>query len=210
MIRMARRITWLPVLALVLAACGEGAPTDPVDSAAVDEGQPLAATLPDLAPEAGTAGTDRYVPTLERVLRHAVRVVKEKRGEEAAGKIVDGAQAIRAELRAAREAGDREAFAAARRKLEAYSARVGLRVFGERLPRRVAADAGDRLKAVTEALRAAHDAGEDVSRYVAAVRNAQRHMAAAREAWEGGRPVPALVHAATALDMAHRLQAALD
>lgn len=197
------------VLAVALAACSEAGPLDPADALDLPEGQPLASVLPDLAPDAKTAGTDKYVPTLERVLRHAVRVVKEKRGDEAAQKVVDQAKALHAEVRAAKEAGDAAAAKAAFRKLEAFSAQVGLRVFGPRLARHVAGDAARKLQAVNEALRAAHEAGQDVGRYVQASRLAGRHLEAAREAWEAERYVVALVHAASALDLAHKVGAAL-
>lgn len=197
------------ILAAAVAACSEAGPLDPVDALDLPEDQPIATVLPDLAPEAGTAGTERYVPTLERVLRRSVAVVKEKRGEEAALKVVDQAKALHAELRAAREAGDADAAKAALRKLEGFSAQVGLRVFGPRLARHVAGDAAQALQALAAKVREAHGAGVDVSRPAAALRAANQHLKAAREAWEAERYVPALVHAASALDLAHKVGAAL-
>lgn len=207
--RLLVRTACLSALLLALAACSEAGPTAP-EALDLPEDQPLAAVLPDLAPEAGDAASDGYAPTLRRILGRAVGVVKEKRGEEAARKVVDQARALHAELAAAKEAGDAEAARAAHRRLEAFSAQVGLRVFGPRLVAHVAGDAAGKLRVVGEKLRAAHEAGRDVSRPAAAFQTARRHLEAAREAREAERAVAALVHAAAALDIAHKLAGALD
>ena len=88
-----RPFTWLPVAALLLAACADG-PVAPAEDADPNEDAPLSAVLPDLTPEPGTAGTDRYVPVLERVLKRAVWVIQEKQGDEAAGRVVAEARSL--------------------------------------------------------------------------------------------------------------------
>lgn len=207
-------VRWLPALAVAflattLSSCGDGGPTDPVDALDIPEDQPLAAVMPDLAAEPGTAGTERYVPTLQRILRHAVGVIKEKRGEEAAAKVVAEAQRLQAEARAAKEAGDEAAFKEAVRKMEGFAARVGLRVFGPRLARHVAGDAAGKLQDLMPRLRAAAEAGQDVSRLVKGAQAAQKSLAAAREAWAADKPVVGLVLAARALDLATKVGALL-
>ena len=207
-------IRWLPALAVALLAtalssCGEGGPTDPVDALDIPGDQPLAAVMPDLAPEPGSAGTERYVPTLLRVLRHAVAVIRERQGDEAAARVVAEAQRLHAEVRAAKEAGDEAAFKEAYQKMEGFSARVGLRVFGPRLARHVAGDAAGKLQDLMPRLRAAAEAGHDVSRFVKGAQAAQKSLAAAREAWENDRPVVGLVLAARALDLVTKIGAVL-
>jgi len=189
-----------------MTACSDPTTTEP---AAVEEETPLTDVMPDLAPEAGTEGTDRYVPVLQRIARRAINQIREKRGDEAAGKVIAAVRELQSEISAAREADDAGALEAARRKLEAYSARLGLRVFGPRLARHVAASASKKLAAVVEELRAAQEAGQDVTRLAQGARRAHQHLSAAREAWRSERHVAALVHAAHALDLATAIDAAL-
>lgn len=203
-----RPLRWLPILAITLAACADAGPVATQGDLDLDVGEPLAAVLPDLAPEPGTVGTDRYVPTLERVLRRSVRVIGEKRGEEAARKVIAQARDLHDQVREAREAQEPAALGEAVRRLETYSSRVGLRVFGAGLVRHVAGDAGRTLERVSEALRTMQASGQDVQRLADAARTARRHLAAAQEASDAGRPVGALVHAAHALDLAARIAAA--
>jgi hypothetical protein len=202
--------TWLPTLALVLAACADGGPVAPVEDAGLSEDGPLSAVLPDLAPDSGTAGTDRYVPTLERVLRRSVRVIQDKRGEAAAGKVVAEARSLAQAVREARQAGDTAAVTAGVRELEAFEARVGLRVFGVKLLRYVHNDASNRLDALRVRLTAASDAGRDVRRLENGALQAWRYLAGAREAAGYGRFAAAMVGAAHALDVVVRLDAALQ
>lgn len=200
---------WFPLLVVALSACSDTGPVAPDPAFDLSDGEPLAAVLPDLAPEPGTAGTDRYVPTLERVFRRSVRVIREKKRDDAAQAVTARARELHGQVGVAREAGDQAALAAAVRELKAYSAGVGLRVFGPGLARHVAGAAGARIRDVSAALRALHEAGEDVDRLVAATSTARRHLTAAHEAWEAERRVAALVHAAAALDIAVRVAAAL-
>ncbi len=207
-----RRLTsflWLPVAALVLSACAENGALAPEDDFDLAGGDPLAAVLPDLAPEPGTVGTERYVPALERIFVRSVRVVREKAGDDAAGKLVAEARALHRAVGAAREAGDEAALAEALRKLEGFEARVGLRVFGPSLVRHVHGDAGTRLEALLVRIEAAADAGRDVTRLEAGVRQVRRDLAAARAAAGHGRPAVALVQAAHALDLVTRMNALL-
>lgn len=205
--RRSAAISWLP-FALLLSACSDAGPAAPADGLDLDAGQPLATVPPDLAPEPGTVGTDRYIPALERVFFRSVRVVREKAGEEAAGKLVAEARTLHQAVRAAREARDQEALQEALRKLEGFEARVGLRVFGPTLVRHVHADAAKRLEALSARIKAVADAGQDVSRAEEGARTVRRLLAAAREAAGNDRLVPALVHAAHALDMVTRIGAA--
>jgi hypothetical protein len=200
-------LRWAPLVALLLAACADGGPLAGDEGLDPAEDGPLTAVLPDLAPEPGTAGTERYVPTLERILNRAVPVIREKQGEEAAQRVVAEARRLHADLRAAREGGDEAAVKEALRKLEGFCARVGLRVFGPQLIRRVHGDAAGKLEALRVRLKAAGEAGQDVSRQVAGAQQARRLLAASREAAERGEHVPALVHAAHALDLVIRIHA---
>ncbi len=204
-----RVVAWLPAVVLLLAACADGGPSAPADDADLSGDGPLSTVLPDLAPEAGTAGTDRYVPTLERVLRRSVRVIRGERGDEAAGRVVAEARSLVQGVRDARGAGDAEAVTAAVRRLEVFEARVGLRVFGTRLLRHVHDEAVRRLGAVRVSLEQAAAAGRDVSRPESGAKLVRRRLAAAREAANNERPVVALAHAAHALDLVIRVDAAL-
>jgi len=205
-----RALFWLPAFALLVAACGEGGPVDPPEDADLQEDAALSAVLPDLAPEPGTAGTDRYVPTLERVLTRALRVVREKQGDEAAARVLAEARSLARAVREAREAGDTAAVKDGVQRLEAFEARVGLRVFGVSLLRWVHQDAAGRLEALGARLKEASDAGRDVSRIADGAKLVRRYLAAAREAAGNERPVVALIHAAHALDLVIRLGAALS
>ena len=202
-------LSWLPLFALILSACAENGPVAPAEESGLDGVEPVAAALPDLAPEPGTAGTERYVPALERVFVRSVRVVREKAGDDAAGKLVAEARALHQAVGAAREAQDETALAGALRKLEGFEARVGLRVFGPSLVRHVHGDAATRLEALLARIKAAADAGQDVSRPEAGARQVRRYLVAAREAAGKDQMVPALVHAAHALDLVTRIAALL-
>lgn len=204
-----RRSAWLPLIALAVSACSDGGPAAPSAEFDLDGTEPLASVLPDLAPEAGTADTDRYVPTLGRVFGRALRVVHEKAGAEAAARLAAEAKALHEAVRAGREAGDEAAFAEAVRKLEGYQARVGVRVFGVDVARHVHGDAAKRLRALAEEVAKAKAAGKDVARFEAGAQLAGRNLAAAREAAQNGRPAVALIHAAHALDLVIRVSAAM-
>lgn len=208
---MSRRLspTWIPVLALTLAACGDGGPTAPADDFDLPGTEPLMAVLPDLAPEAGTAGTERYVPTLGRIFLRALPVVREKAGDETADRLVAQARSLQGAVKDAREAGDQAAFDEALRKLEAFQAGVGIRVFGVQVVRHVHGQASTRLQALVEVVKAAEASGQDVARQKAGIQLARRQLAAARDALGKERPVVALVHAAHALDLAVRISASL-
>jgi hypothetical protein len=200
---------WLPVVALVLSACSENSAVAPEDDFDLAGSEPLATVLPELAPEPGTAGTERYVPVLGRIFVRSLRVVREKVGDEAAGKLAAEARSLHQTARAAREAGDETALAEALRKLEGFEARVGLHAFGPGLVRHVHADAAKRLEALLGRIEAAGTAGQDVSRAGARARQVRRDLAAAREAAGNDRLVVALVHAAHALDLVTRIDALL-
>jgi len=208
--RHTKSLFWVPAVALTLSACSDAGPAAPGADFDLEAGASLAAALPDLAPELGTAGTERYVPVLERIFVRSLRVVREKAGDEAAGGLATQARALRQAVRAAREAGDGEAVEEAVRKLEGFEARVGLRVFGFGLARHVHGEAAARLQALRGDLEAAKGAGRDVTRLVTGARLAARELAAAREAGGNDRPVVALVHAAHALDLVTRIAAALE
>ncbi len=199
----------VPLAALLLVACSDGGPLAAGEEADLAVDGPLTAVLPDLAPEPGTVGTDRYVPTLERILHRAVGVVRERRGEEAAQRVVAEAQSLRGEIRAAREAGNQAAVQEGVKKLEGFSARVGLRVFGAGVVRHVHRDAAGKLDALVARLREAHAAGTDVSRPTSGAQQARRMLAAARTAAEKGQPAAALTRASHALDLVVRIGAAL-
>ena len=199
----------VPLGAMLLLACSDGGPTAPADGDAFEGEAPLAAVLPDLAPEPGTAGTDRYVPTLERILRRGIGVIQERQGEEAAQRVMGEARSLREAIQVAREAGDAAAVQEAVRKLDAFSARVGLRVFGVRLVRHVHGDAAAKLQALRPRLKEAAEAGEDVSRFVVGAQQAKRMLDAAKSAAQKGQPLGALIHAAHALDLVTRIGAAL-
>lgn len=205
-----RLLAWLPAFVLLFAACGDGGPVAPAEEAGLSGDEPLSAVLPDLAPEPGTAGTDRYVPTLERILRRSVGVIQEKQGGETAGKVVAEARSLTQAVREAREAGDTAAVTAGLRQLESFEARVGLRVFGVSLLRRVHNDAASRLDALRVRLDEASGAGRDVRRIENGAALVWRHLSAAREAAGYGRFVAALVQTAQALDLVIRLDAALQ
>jgi hypothetical protein len=201
------RFSWLPLAALILSSCAEHGVLAPEPDFDLEGGEPLAAVLPDLAPEPGTAGTERYVPVLERIFLRSLRVVREGAGEEAAGKLASEARALHQAVRTARDAGDETAVAEAVQKLEGFEARVGLRAFGPGLVRYVHADAAERLEALLVRVRAATDAGRDMTRAQTGARLVHRDLVAAREAAGNGRPVVALVHAAHALDLVIRITA---
>jgi len=200
--------TWLPLLAILLSACSDGSPTAPADDLGLPGDQAMATVLPDLTPEPGSEGTDRYVPTLERILIRAVRVIREKAGDGAAGKVVAEARSLHQAVRTAREAQNQQALEEALRKLEGFEARVGLRVFGAGVVRHVHADAAKRLDALAARIKAAADAGKDVTRAQQAAQTVRRHLAAARDAAGKQQMVAALVHAAHALDLVTRVAAA--
>jgi len=200
---------WVPLAALALVACSDGGPTALADEGAFEGDEPLTEVQPDLTPEAGTAGTERYVPVLERIFRRAAGVIRERQGEEAAQRVVAEAQRLREAVRAAREARDEGALQLAVKKLEGFEARVGLRVFGVGLVRHVHGDAAGELQRLRVRLKEAADAGQDVSRLVAGAREAKRLLDAARSAAGKNQPVAALIHAAHALDLVTRVEAAL-
>ena len=103
-----RRLSLLAIA--LLAACSEAAPTDPL--APTGDEDPLTVVMPDLVPEAGTAGTDRYVPVLQRILHRSVAQIREKLGDEAVAagrdvsRIAQGAQTAGRELVASRDAAE--------------------------------------------------------------------------------------------------------
>jgi len=194
---------------MLLLACSDGGPTTLADEDAFEGEAPLVSVLPDLAPEPGTAGTDRYVPTLERILRRGIGVIRERRGEDAAEQVAAEARELRAAIQVAREAGDVAAAQEAVKKLEGFSARIGLRVFGVGLVRHVHGDAAAKLQALRPRLKEAADAGRDVSRFVAGAQQAKRMLDAAKAAAQKGQPLGALIHAAHALDLVTRIHAAL-
>jgi hypothetical protein len=200
---------WLPVVALVLSSCAESGALAPEDGFDLAAGDPLAVVLPDLAPEPGTVGTERYVPALERIFVRSVRVVRDRAGVDAAGKLVAEARELHRAVGAAREAADETALAEALRNLEGFEARVGLRVFGPGLVRHVHGDAGTRLEALLVRIEAAAAAGRDVTRLEAGARQVRRGLAAAREAAGNDRLAVALVQAAHALDLVTRINALL-
>ena len=207
-----RSVPGLPLLAIALLAtalssCADGSPLDPTDALAFPDDQPLATVLPDLAPEPGSAATDRYVPTLHRVLRRAVHVIREKRGVDAAAAVTAEVQRLQAEVRAAKEAGDKGALKEAVGKLDGFAARVGVKVFGPRLAGHVAADAAAQLRDLMPRLKAAAEAGQDVGRLVEGARGAQKALTAAKEARDNEKWVPALVLAARALDTVAKISA---
>ena len=204
-----RPLPWLSAVALLAAACADSGPAAPTRSADLSEDTPLSAVLPDLAPEPGTAGTDRYVPALERILRRAVRVVGEKQGNEVAGKVVAEARALADSVRLAKQAGDTSAVKESMQRLEAFEARIGLRVFGVGLLWHVYRDAAGRLETLPARLNEASEAGRNVDRLAQGARLVRRLLAAAREEAANGRPVAALVHAGDALDLVIWVDAAL-
>jgi len=138
-----------------------------------------------------------------------VRVVREKRGDEAAAQVVAEARALARAVREARGAGDTAAVKDGVQRLEAFEARVGLRVFGVSLLRHAHQDAVGRLETLGARLQEASDAGRDVGRIADGAKLVRRYLAAAREAAGNERPVVALIHAAHALDLVIRLGAAL-
>lgn len=200
---------WLPILALTLSACGDAGPVAPADDFDIEGIGTLEAVLPELAPEAGTAGTERYVPTLGRIFLRALPVVREKAGPEAADRLVAQARSLQAAVKDARNAQDQAALEEAVRKLEGFQAGVGVRVFGVKLVRHVHGDAAAKLQKLAEQVKAAEDAGQDVTRQKAGAQVARRHLAAARDAAGKERPVVALLHAAHALDLVVRIAASL-
>lgn len=202
-------LAWLPLLALSLTACGDTGPVAPADDFDVEGTEPLEAVLPDLAPDAGTAGTERYVPTLGRIFLRALPVVREMAGNDAADRLVAQARSLQAAVKDAREAQDQAALGEAVRKLEGFQAGIGVRVFGVKLVRHVHGDAAVKLQKLAEQVKAAEDAGQDVTRQKAGAQIARRHLAAARDAAGKERPVMALLHAAHALDLAVRIAASL-
>lgn len=208
---MSRRnsFAWLPLLALSLAACADAGPVAPADDFDLEGTEPMEAVLPDLAPEAGTAGTERYVPTLGRVFLRAVPVVRERAGKDAADRLVTQVRTLHQAVKDAREAQDQAALEEAVRKLEGFQAGVGFRVFGVKLVRHVHGDAAGKLQKLSEQVKAAEDAGQDVTRQKAGAQMARRHLAAARDAAGKERPVVALLHAAHALDLVVRIAASL-
>ena len=208
---MSRRssFTWLPLLALALAACSDGGPVAPDADLDLPGVEPLEAAVPDLAPDAGTAGTERYVPTLGRVFLRAVPVVRERAGKDAADRLVTQARTLHQAVKEARDAEDQAALGEAMRKLEGFQAGVGVRVFGVKLVRHVHGDAAAKLQKLGEQVKAAEEAGQDVTRQKAGAQLARRHLAAARDAAGKERPVVALIHAAHALDLVVRVAASL-
>jgi hypothetical protein len=200
-------LSWLPATALLLSACAGPDALVPEADFDLEGGEILAAVLPDLAPEPGTAGTERYIPALDRILTRSLRAVRERAGEEAAGKLAAEARRLHQAVHAARQAGDEAAAAKALGEFEGFEARVGLRVFGPGLVRHVHADAAGRLEALLVRIEVAADAGRDMTRPEAGARLVRRDLATAREAAANGRPVAALVHAAHALDLVIRIAA---
>lgn len=199
----------VPLAALAFLACSDGGPTALADEGAFEGEEPLTAVQPDLAPEPGTAGTERYVPVLERIFRRAAGVIRERQGEEAAQRVVAEAQRLREAVRTARVAGDEGALQLAVKKMEGFEARIGLRVFGVGLVRHVHGDAAGKLQRLRVRLKEAADAGQDVSRLVAGAREVRRLLDAARSAAGRDQPVAALIYAAHALDLVTRFEAAL-
>lgn len=187
-------------------ACSEAPVTEP---GATPEDSPLTSVMPDLAADAGTAGTDRYVPVLERVLLRAVRTVREARGDDAADRIVAEYRRHRRELRAARESGDEALVREKTRRLEGFAGRIGLRVFGPSLVRHMYRHASGQLDSIVEKIRAAAEAGQDVTRISNGARHANRYLTAARTAAGNKNPLGALINSANAIDLLVRLHAAI-
>ena len=191
---------------VVSGACSDTTTTGPAPS--VDETSLDLVPL-DLVAAAGTAGTERYVPLLERVLRRAVAVVRESRGDDAATRIVTEYRRLRQEVAAARETGDQELIREKVNQLESFSGRVALRIFDTPVARRVLRYATAELESLRSGLRSAGAAGQDVSRLTDEARRASRYIGAAQTAAADGRPLTVLLHAAHAADLLARLQAAL-
>jgi len=202
-------LRWFPLAALVFVACTDGGPVGLVDEGAFEGEQALTSVQPDLAPDPGTVGTGRYVPVLERILRRATGVIRERQGDEAAQRVVAEAQSLREAVRIARQAGDEVGVQGAVRKLETLEARVGLRVFGVGLIRHVHQEATGELQTLRVCLREAASAGQDVSRLADGAQHAKRLLDAARTAAGKNQSAAALIHAAHALDLVTRIGAAL-
>ena len=186
---------------VVSGACSDSTTTGPAPS-------PSETSL-ELVLAASTAGTERYVPLLERVLRSAVAVVRESRGDEPATRIVTEYRRLQQEVAAARETGDQELIREKVNQLESFSGRVSLRVFDTPVERRVLRYATAELESLRDKLRSATAAGQDVSRLVDGARRASRYIEAARTAAANGQPLAVLLHAAHAADLLARIQAAL-
>ncbi len=192
----------LAAAALLLAACGT-----PATSPEVTDDAPLTTIMPDLAVEAGTAGTERYVPVLHRLLGHAVHHVARAHGKEAAEKILTEVKQVQGEIKAALERGDEEAARRGMMRLDHLAAMVTVRVFGPPVVGHVLQHGSQAFRALLQKIQAAEAAGHDVEGARKAAAVVAQHLGAARAAAEKGEPVAALVHGARALDLLARLHA---
>lgn len=192
--------------ALLIAACSDTAVTAPQSR---DEDPTPATVLPDLTVGADAAGTSRYVPLLERILVSAIKTVKNEHGDAAAGRIAAQYRRLRQALRAARAAGDAALIRETTGQLETFAARIGLRVFGPRLARRVLRYGTSQFEALVVDLRAAATAGQDITRISNGARLANRYLNAAHTAAEKDNPLGVVIHASHAVDLIARLHAAL-
>lgn len=181
-----------------VGACSDTATTDPITS-------PITPSL-DLVPPPGTAGTERYVPLLERVLRRAIEVVRESRGDDGANRIVGEYRRLRGELEMARETGDEERIRNKVAQLDSFYGSVALRIFTESVGKRCLRYAAAELESLRVRLSSASAAGQDVERLVNGARRASRYIEAGRSAAD---PLSVLLHAAHAADLLARINAAL-
>jgi hypothetical protein len=197
---------WAWLLALPLAwACSDPVSSDPADSDEIA----LTEVMPDLSPEPGTVGTERYVPALERMFRRAVAVVREERGDDKAQELVDGFRRRLASLQDARLSGDAELVRRAKQELDSFAAGIVLRVFGRPVLRHAIGHATTALDDLAADLRTASAAGTDISALTRPTRQTFALLDEARQAAGADEYIRALVLAATVLDRVARISAAV-
>lgn len=192
----------LLLLGLLAGACAGPSATGPAD-------EQSSQTMPELAVEPGTAGTDRYVPILHRVFGQAVHRVARAQGEEQAKRLTAEARRRQQEVREALDAGDRELAQTRAAELDRFLASVSIRLFGPRVAGHVLAHARRAFHGFATRLEEAKLAGRDVTRLEQGFRAAGRHLEAARAAAGNENPIGALLHAARGADLLAHLHAAL-
>ncbi|MBI4544232.1 MAG: hypothetical protein HY703_03455 [Gemmatimonadetes bacterium] len=153
------------VAALLFSAACEREPTAP------EESGELAAAAAAGGFAAGQAGStaaawhgQESTFTLEYLLRSALHKVRTEKGDSAARALKARLEALEAELRAAREAHDRERFERAQAALRAEQIKIVLEVLGNDVARQVVEGVSRALTEVRAQVAAARAAGKDVSK----------------------------------------------
>lgn len=184
------------LIALVVIAAGcEQSPTAPLST--VDEVESLG--LVDWG-EAGmpVLASDQPI-SLEHLFRMALRQVAEEQGADAARALLERVKPFHEAVRAAVEAGDREAFQAAKAALRAAMADVIIEVMGEDVAQRVLDAVAGTFEELAAKVAEAKAAGQPVARLERLLAKARALLGAAQAASDASDKLDLATQAAAVL-----------